>query len=99
MSFTLRINPYIAIPETIKVSENEMDIIVNTFPEICAVMWVAGKKIHEVTNHVDDNEHRNKKSRKTFISFIWNKTFYCHRRGQKDHSKVTPGGKSGLTRP
>jgi hypothetical protein len=48
---------------------------------------------------ITDTDHPNKKPRNRVLPYLWYKTFFCHRKGEKEQSKAAPNGKSGVVRP
>ncbi|KAI9259789.1 hypothetical protein EDC94DRAFT_585635 [Helicostylum pulchrum] len=99
MSFTLQIKPYTRIPKTITVPIGQMDEALDTFPQVYAVLWIAGKlyQANVETNTTADSGNSNKRRRD--LSHVWYKTFFCHRKGEKEQLKAALGGKSGVARP
>lgn len=102
MSFKLEIKPYEPTPETIDVPLDQMEHVLESFPEKYAVMWIVGKMYHS-RNHdqqpTTGETIQPKKRRKRIVLHSWYKTFFCHRRGEKEQRKGIPGGKSGVLRP
>lgn len=98
MSFTHRIKRYEPIPETIKVSLEQMDEALNTFSEVYAVMWIV-KKLYQVNNGSNVSVTEGSSNKRRIVSHIWYKTFFCHRKGEKEQPKAALGGKSGALRP
>lgn len=79
-SSTPQIKPYIAIPEEIKVPLDQMDQVIETFPDKYAVVWIAGK-FYQSTNHETRTEPV---KRRRITQHSWYKTFFCHRGGEKE---------------
>ncbi|KAI7902883.1 uncharacterized protein BX663DRAFT_486179 [Cokeromyces recurvatus] len=86
MSFTLRIEPYQPIPLSIVVSEQLMEVALESFVEKYGVLWNAGKRYahqEESSSATSNEEGSTVRKRNRTVFHIWYKAFSCHRAGGK----------------
>ncbi|KAI8985999.1 hypothetical protein BDB01DRAFT_787214, partial [Pilobolus umbonatus] len=80
---------------SITVPIGQIDEVLDTFPQVYAVMWISGK-LYQANVTADSS---NSTKRRRVVSHVWYKTFFCHRKGEKEQTKTTLGGISGVARP